>query len=274
MRIIIFYFSGTGNTKWASDRLAKALTAGGAEAESISIEALSRNDVPALVTSADMVGLAYPIYGSDLPDPMKAFIEALPQQAEIKPTIVFCTQMIFSGDGAFVYRKVLKQKGYKTLYTEHFDMPNNISLWSFLNVYSEKHQQRCLKRAGKSIDCFARDIAKGRKHVHIRGGYLLGIMQRAPYRKLFAPGSPARDSLGVDEKRCISCERCARICPVNNIIMRGKTPEWQKDCILCTRCYNFCPTSAITYTGKSHPLTKPLYTGPEKTFKPEYLKKR
>ncbi|MEX1307861.1 MAG: EFR1 family ferrodoxin [Eubacteriales bacterium] len=274
MRIVIFYFSGTGNTKWVADRMANALTANGKDAESISIEAISKNDIPSMIDAADMVGFAYPIYGSDIPEPMKAFMTALPQQNTEKPTFVFCTQMMFSGDGAFVFRKELKSKDYRIVYSEHYMMPNNISMFSWLPLYGKRLHAFCLKHTEKRINRIAKQIALGKKHVHIRMGYVFGIMQRAPFRQSFEKNNKGRDALGVNESRCISCERCARICPVNNIIMQGKHPEWQGKCILCTRCYNFCPTGAITYNGKSHILKHPLYTGPENTFKPEQLKKR
>lgn len=274
MQIAIFYFSGTGNTKWTADRMAKALKENGADAKCISIEALSKKEVPDLIAASDMVGIGYPIYGSDLPDPMKDFIAALPRQTDEKPILVFCTQMMFSGDGAFVYRKALKQKGFRIVYSAHFDLPNNISMFSWLPLYGKKLHAFCLSRAGKRIDAFAKAVALSKKHFHFRLGYVFGILQRGPYRYALEKNKTWRDTLGVDAERCISCERCARICPVNNILMRGKLPEWQGNCALCTRCYNFCPTAAITYNGKLQNLKRPLYLGPDKTFRPEHLKKR
>lgn len=274
MRIVIFYFSGTGNTKWVADRMARALSAHGENAESISIEAVSKNDIPALIEAADLIGLAYPIYGSDVPEPMQSFIAALPVQSSQKSIFVFCTQMMFSGDGAFVFRKTLKSKGYHFAYSEHYAMPNNISMFSWLPLYGKKLHAFCLKFTGKRIDRIAKQIAQSKKHIHVRLGYIFGIMQRGPYRHALENSNKWRNALGVDKKRCIGCERCARMCPVNNIIMRGKTPEWQGNCILCTRCYNFCPAAAITYNGRAHVLKHPLYTGPDKDFKPEHLKKR
>ena len=274
MRIVIFYFSGTGNTKWAADRMAADLSAHGAEAESVSIEAINKAEVPSLVDTANMVGLAYPIYGSDVPEPMQRFIAALPQQHAKKPVFVFCTQMMFSGDGAFVCRKTLQNLGYHIAYSEHYAMPNNVSMFSWLPLYGKKLHAFCLKFTAKRISRIAKQIAHNKRHIHVRLGYIFGIMQRGPYRYALKQSNGWHDTLGVSAERCIGCERCARICPVNNILMRGKLPEWQGKCVLCTRCYNFCPAAAITYNGKLHNKTKTLYKGPDPAFKPEHLKKR
>lgn len=43
-----------------------------------------------------------------------------------KKIIIFCTQLLFSGDGARVFTDLLKSISYTVIYAKHFNMPNNI----------------------------------------------------------------------------------------------------------------------------------------------------
>jgi hypothetical protein len=72
--VAIFFFSGTGNTYWCADRLANSLTENGISARAISIEGVDPSRVERVVTKAEIVGLGWPVYASDLPEPMKQFI--------------------------------------------------------------------------------------------------------------------------------------------------------------------------------------------------------
>ena len=45
---------------------------------------------------------------------------------------------------------------------------------------------------------------------------------------------------------CNGCGLCLMVCPVNNIKIINKKPEWQSHCENCTACYNFCPNKAIS----------------------------
>ena len=47
---------------------------------------------------------------------------------------------------------------------------------------------------------------------------------------------------------CISCGLCERVCPVHAIQMKNGRPEWIKPvCDHCTACINRCPQDAIEY---------------------------
>ena len=65
--VAIFFFSGTGNTYWCADRLANSLTENGISARAISIEGVDPSRVERVVTKAEIVGLGWPVYASDLP---------------------------------------------------------------------------------------------------------------------------------------------------------------------------------------------------------------
>ena len=61
----------------------------------------------------------------------------------------------------------------------------------------------------------------------------------------------------VDASRCISCGKCKKACPVENILIstppkgeRGgglALPHWQSHCAGCLACYHACPHHAINF---------------------------
>ena len=52
---------------------------------------------------------------------------------------------------------------------------------------------------------------------------------------------------GIDEKNCVACGCCARVCPRNAIIIhRGVTAKVEHSvCISCGMCVRSCPASLI-----------------------------
>ena len=132
---VLFYFSGTGNTRYVANAIATALPA----ATVYSIEDLDPSAADDLIARSDLVGFGYPIYGSDLPKPMKDFLSAL-SPIPGKPVFVFCTQWIFSGDGARAAKHYLKHTGYDIRWAEHFLMPNNVcvSIMRYFFIYTNE----------------------------------------------------------------------------------------------------------------------------------------
>lgn len=49
---------------------------------------------------------------------------------------------------------------------------------------------------------------------------------------------------------CTGCGLCAKTCPLENVMMWKRRPEWRDRCALCLRCYHICPNHAAAY-GKA-----------------------
>lgn len=268
-RIVLFYFSGTGNTWWVSQQLIDTLIANQIEARAISIESINPEEVDLQIANADIVGFGYPIYGSDLPQIMKDFINQL-SPVEAKPTLVYCTQWLWSGDGARVGAGFLKTKGFDIKWGEHFLMPNNICLPIPLIPFTNNktHMQGQLRRARRRVDRFADAIMNGKRMLRgfSRFAQVLGALQRVPVRTVFPT---MRDSIGFDETRCTKCKLCAQRCPAGNIQVEEGRLLTLRICILCLRCYNFCPVSAVTFMGRKHNHRKgEPFRGPVEQFIP------
>ena len=311
---VIFYFSGTGNTWWCARELRQHLEAAGMTCRMVSIEQTDRAQTRQLVENADIIGLGYPIYGSDLPQPMKDFIDrhlpenlaggtqktapndppetstaagdgletvpkgglkAVPRGSREggKRLFVFCTQLLFSGDGAFIYRRELAAKGWRINWGAHFLMPNNVCVTVLPIPYTTDQAKidRRLQKTGAAANRFARAVAAGRPYKTGASplSRYLGLMQRAPFRKLF---HRLRDDISIHHERCTRCGRCVTLCPADNLFEQAGRFSSRGVCVLCLRCYNYCPAQAVLYKGKPHKTRRGVpYRGPLPDFKPESI---
>jgi len=273
--IVIFYFSGTGNTWWVSQELVRQFEKLGRTARAYSIETVSADEAEALIGAASLTGFGYPIHGSDLPLPMKDFIESLSEGAG-RQTFVFCTQWLWSGDGASVGGTMLHEKGFNVQWGEHFLMPNNVTVSIISLPYSNDYGRlnNVLARASRAAALFTGEIIAGRPF--LRGfsqvSFYLGCLQRLPFRKFY---HKLQNDIGIDKENCIDCGECVRLCPVGNLFYEAEEIKTRGKCILCLRCYNFCPVAAITHMGRPHLHNRgEPYKGPIKDFDPTTLMKR
>lgn len=51
------------------------------------------------------------------------------------------------------------------------------------------------------------------------------------------------------DERCVGCNTCAEICPVDNLTVVDKKVIYDDHCLSCFGCVNWCPQKAITMGG-------------------------
>lgn len=275
MDICIFYFSGTGNTWWAANKLSEELTIKGRTVEVHSIEVLDDEKTAELIENAETIIFGYPSYGSYMPMPMKYFIDNLPKPIKNKEAGVFCTQASFSGDGAWFYHKKIEEKGYIVKWTYHFTLPSNLSITISPFPYTDDKMElsKKFKKCEISIEKAADDISMGSSSYtgNSFGSLLLGLLQRPAYILMYKP--PIRSPYKTIHSKCTKCMRCIQICPEANIKMVDGEVKFGSECTMCMRCYSFCPVSAITAHGHTHKEGVATYRGPE-GYDPALITKR
>lgn len=57
--------------------------------------------------------------------------------------------------------------------------------------------------------------------------------------------------------KCISCGKCVRLCPLNNIELISRKPKWESNCTHCMACIGGCQTRSIEFKNKTQ--GKPRY---------------
>jgi len=276
MRVILFYFSGTGNTWWVSSQLKKELESLGNTVEMYSLENPALKDkglIAQKIKEADHVIVGYPIYGSDLPAIMKDFVDDLPSVSGGKGFSAFCTQAAFSGDGSVFFKGDMEKKGYNFLQSFQINMTTNFNVamlpFSLSKPAAGKKLEKIKVKASKKIKEMAKKIAENKEHIEGRRFYqvLMGRFQRSYFRQ---SAQKLTKLFQFAKERCVKCGLCARTCPTENIVLDLENLDLRRKdkCILCFRCYNFCPNCAINYGKRVKDVEKcKRYKGPIENLK-------
>ncbi len=249
MKTVIFYFTGTGNSLSVAKDIAKSLKADMVPVASV----IKREEIR---VEADSIGIVFPVYYGDLPLILREFAGRL---TNIEGTYIFaiCTFGGSAGDSLSTLRTILERRGGRLAATYAIHMPQN----AFYKFW-EKHEPlyRNWRKKIKTVTNNTNKRRQGAFYTNFLFDLIFKGIQayvRPRYKKSFARLSGSSEDLSVEElihlndtsfsvtDDCTGCGLCARVCPVNNIEMKDKKPDWQHRCENCIACYNFCPSKAI-----------------------------
>ena len=235
--MIMLYFSGTGNSKYITELFCHRMNA-----KCHSIE--DKIDFDKLITTEEIIGFCYPVYGSRVPRIMREFVKRHMESLKGKKIIIFCTQMYFSGDGARAFTDIFPRGFVEIIYAEHFLMPNNVCNLFITPLPSEKSIKKYIRKAERKMQIVCDEIKNG--VVKKRGfnflSRALGLIQGVFY--------PALEKIGISRvwvgDACTQCNLCVSICPMNNFENKNGKVISKQNCTMCYRCINKCPQKAIS----------------------------
>lgn len=239
---MIFYFSGTGNSRWVAESLGKRL---GDAVEDIADVKIEKEEYT--LPEGEILGFVFPVYAWAPPAIVMDFISLLRLSSAPKYVFFVCTCGDDSGKTADIFCKAIKEKGWECNAGFSVIMPNTyVSLPGFdvdpLHIVSKKLREAKerieyisskLAARARLIDCYEGAFPWIKSYL-IHFLFMHTLMSPKPFK--------AADS-------CISCGLCEKACPVRNIHLkeRGK-PEWGSHCTMCLACYHSCPKHAIEYS--------------------------
>ena len=243
---MIFYFSATGNTKWAAEQLAAAT---GEQLYSIS-ELIKADHYVFHLQETERIGFCFPVHGWRPPMPVRDFLTRI---KIANATGHFCFALCTAGDTIGETIRILQQDlAVAGLHAEGLYsllMPNTYVGLPFMTVDSKETAHRKLKVAAEEISRYVTDIVNRRAGSRLHVGRWPRINSRW-LGEWFVRNALTDRPFRVNNERCIRCGRCATVCPMQNITGgKGEKPIWHHtdDCISCFACYHGCPVHAIDY---------------------------
>lgn len=244
---MIFYLSGTGNTKWVAESVARELGE-----TVVDVAKVYDEDVEYVARENEYLGFCFPVHGWRPPKMILDFMRKvkLPDADRFRNIFIICTAGDTVGEALCIANQVLYECGYDTRSYYDVRMPNTYVGLPFMDVDSDEVAKRKIETAKRDIVDICREI-RGRK-AYFEPKYI----GNWPKTNSFVLGEFFSDCLvtdrhfHVDRKKCSRCGICASVCPVENVEGgAGQTPRWKhnKRCMTCFACYHYCPKHAIRY---------------------------
>jgi ferredoxin len=231
---MIYYFSGTGNSKWIAEQIAAQT---GDQTQSI-VELTKDGPTAVFAGAGTRIGLVFPIYAWGAPLLVERFCRSIQVETGAY-AFVACT---CGDDAGLAIQRLKRFFPYQSAWS--FSMPNNYILG--FDVDSPELEQRKVAAARERLVHVSESIRAGKTEfdVHAGSGARLKTGFIRPMFNAFA----RRTKPFYATNDCNGCGLCERGCPTKAIALEQGKPVWvRKNCAQCMYCINHCPTQAIQY---------------------------
>ena len=244
---MILYFSGTGNSKYAAQRIADGL---GDTLCSMN-ERIKAGDTSPVEIGSRLV-IVTPTYAWRIPRVVSEWLgKTALTGAERIWFVMDCGSEI--GNAAKYNRQLAEQKHLHYMGTAQVVMPENYI--AMFNAPQAEQARSIVREAEPKIQNAITHIKAGQEFSAPRNN-LYDRFMSGPVNPIFYRFFVKADAFTASDA-CIGCGKCVRECPLNNIHLEQGKPTWGKNCTHCMACICYCPKEAIEYGKKS--VGKPRY---------------
>ena len=232
--IMIFVFSGTGNSYHAAKMIATAF-----KSDMVEMAAAVKYKRKFYNAEGNDVGFVFPVYYHGLPSVVEEFLEMV---EIVKPGHVYAVSTC-AGESGKACEQLQEILGKRLKVDAFYDvlMPENAV------YYEDVPDKDEAKRINDAADVTISGIIES-----------LGKKEKGDFRTMAGCDSfdEAREQyfdfrnteqFTIDEK-CIECRICEHVCPEEIIKVYHRKPVWDElQCSMCMSCINMCPKQALQF---------------------------
>lgn len=245
MKVLICYFSGTGNTLKVANKYASCLTENSHDVVTVAVESLlSDKTLPesflTQLNDADLVGVGYPVHAFNAPAIMLEFAKRLPKLHDKKRAFVFNTSgepLKLNNISSVKLRGILKRRNIEAVSEYHYCMPYNIMF-----RHSDEMAHKMWHTAEQLIPLDVNELLENKPHAleKVTGQNFVAWVMRCEHWGGRLNGKQYKVNGG-----CVHCGKCVNICPTHNISVKNGKFKFGKKCLMCMRCALLCPKNAV-----------------------------
>ncbi len=238
----IFYFSGTGNSRYIAETLARHT--------GDTVGDMAR-DYAEGVTLPDegRIGWVFPVYAWGVPRVVEDFIRSFPVCDKSADYFVYavltCGDDIGRTDRQL--QSLLRTKGLPLHSVYSLQMPNTYVCLPGFDVDPQPLAASKLTASEQEVRKIADEIVRserGVRRIHpgrfpdLKSGLIRWLFNRFLLSDRYFHALPS----------CIGCRQCSRQCPTRNITHGPHArPHWNRNCTGCLSCYHHCPVGAVQF---------------------------
>ncbi|MCD8290934.1 MAG: EFR1 family ferrodoxin, partial [Prevotella sp.] len=243
---MIFYFSCTGNTRWAVNVLQQKLGE-----PLVNVAKVVKEEVSYTLKEGERIGFCFPVHGWRPPLLLRNFIRRLNiEGAESHYCYAVCTAGDNIGETISILRKDLAVRGICLDSAFSLIMPESYVGLPFMDVDTPEKEMQKKEKAAADLERFSKFIIEKRRGIE---ELVEGRWKRTNSRfigHIFVKYLITDKPFHVTESKCIKCGKCVAACPVDNMTLNDEGfPIWHCNgsCLSCFACYHHCPEHAIEY---------------------------
>jgi ferredoxin len=252
--VMIYYYTGTGNSLWT----ARALARGIGDSDLIPMSPKAPDETRA---TPDAVGLVFPVHIWGMPRRVVEFVNASFKDS----ALYYFAVALNAGQVAATLlqlKKMLARKGAVLSAGYEIAMPSNYIPWG--GPGPEEKKRFRFAAAAEKVRTIAAAVRNRRQGPIEKGplwqNILFTFLNRISYGHV-----PEMDKRFWTDATCNGCGICEAVCPNANIRMEADKPVWLHRCEQCLACIQWCPQEALQF-GKKTPRYQ-RYHHPEITLK-------
>ena len=244
MKVVICYFSGTGNTAKIVDKYRECLTAHGDVVEMYAMEQLLIDGMPDeflnTLSQADLLGIGYPVHAFNAPSIVLKFVKSLPKAAAKTRAFIVSTSgepLRLNNISSLKTQTLLRRRNYSVTNEYRYVMPYNIMF-----RHNDTMAFRMWNVAQNLIPMDVKELIDGKERKLkgvVCGNFVAWVMRCEHWG-----GRLNGRHYKVDEN-CVHCQKCINICPTKNITIKDGKMKFGSKCLMCQRCVQLCPKDAI-----------------------------